>query len=182
MNTLWYLAILSGGGEHKGSLLDIDPGLIIWTLITFFLLLVLLGKFAWKPIVKTLQEREAKIKDSLDQAEKARREAESLGKKNEELLARAEREAQELIKQAKEAAQKLQSDLIEHAKSEAGKLLDTAKREIDNDKKTALVELRQEVAFLAVHAAGKIIGTTLDVDTHKKIVDEFIKDMPAERN
>lgn len=182
MNTLWYLAILSGGGEHKGSLLDIDPGLIVWTLITFFLLLVLLGKFAWKPIVKTLQERESKIKDSLDQAEKARREAESLGKKNEELLARAEREAQELIRQAKDAAQKLQTDLIEHAKSEAGKLLDTAKREIDNDKKTALVELRQEVAFLAVNAAGKIIGTTLDVDKHKKIVDEFIKDMPAERN
>lgn len=179
MNMLWLLAILSGGGEHKGSLLDIDPGLIFWTIITFFLLLGLLGKFAWKPIVKTLQEREARIKDSLDQAEKARREAESLGRKNEELLARAEREAQELIKQAKEAAQKLQGELIDHAKSEAGKLLESAKREIDNDKKTALMELRHEVAHLAVGAAGKIIGSTLDVDKHKKIVDEFINEMPA---
>jgi F-type H+-transporting ATPase subunit b len=182
MNVLWLMTMISGGGEHKGSLLDIDPGLIFWTAVTFFLLLFFLGKFAWKPIVKTLQEREAKIKDSLDQAEKARREAEALSRKNEELIARAEREAQELMRHAKEAAEKLKTDVVDQAKEEAAKVLETAKKEIDNDKKSALVELRKEVAHMAVAAASKIIATSLDIEKHRKIVDDFIKEMPEGRN
>jgi F-type H+-transporting ATPase subunit b len=182
MKTLLLTFLLLGGGEHKGGLLDIDPGLIIWTLITFFLLLVLLGKFAWKPIIKTLQEREEKIKSSLEEAEKARRDAEGLIAKNNEVLAQAEREAQDIARKAKETADKLKSEITEQAKTEAAKLIASAKKEIDNEKNTALAYLKGEVAGMAVQAAGKIIAVNLDAEKHKKLVDDFIKEIPSGKN
>ena len=182
MKTLLIAFMLLEEGGHKGGLLDIDPGLIIWTLITFGLLLVLLGKFAWKPIIKTLQEREEKIKNSLEQAEKARRDAEGLIAKNNEVLAQAEREAQDIARKAKETAEKLKSEIAEQAKLEAAKMLQAAKKEIDNEKNSALVYLKNEVAGMAVQAAGKIIAANLDTEKHKKLVDDFIKDMPTINN
>lgn len=182
MKTLLMTFMLLEEGGHKGGLLDIDPGLIIWTLITFGLLLVLLGKFAWKPIIKTLQEREEKIRHSLEEAEKARRDAEGLIAKNNEVLAQAEREAQDIARKAKETAEKLKNEIAEQAKIEAAKLLLTAKKEIANEKNSALAFLKNEVAGMAVQAAGKIIGANLDADKHKKLVDDFIKDMPTSKN
>lgn len=172
--------LLSGDGEHKGGLLDIDPGLIIWTLITFFLLLLLLGKFAWGPIVKTLQEREEKIKNSLEEAEKARRDAESLMAKNNEVLAQAERDAQDIARKAKEAADRLKGEIAEQAKLEASKLIENAKKEIENEKNSALLSLRQQVTEMAVGAAGKIIAANLDAGKHKQLVDDFIRQMPSQ--
>jgi F-type H+-transporting ATPase subunit b len=177
MKTLAF--ILLAGDEHKGSLLDIDPGLIVWTLITFTLLLFLLSKLAWKPIIKTLQEREEKIRKSLEEAEKARREAEALIAKNAEMMAQAERDAQELVRRAKEMADKLKLELTEQGKLEAAKMLVTAKKEIENEKNSALSQLKTEVADMVVQAAGKVIGAALDADKHKKIVDDFIKEMPG---
>lgn len=182
MKTLFMAFMLLGEGEHKGGLLDIDPGLIIWTLITFGLLLVLLGRFAWKPIIKALQEREEKIKSSLEEAEKARRDAEGLIAKNNEVLAQAEREAQDIARKAKETADKLKSEITEQAKAEAAKLIASAKKEIDNEKNTALAYLKGEVAGMAVQAAGKIISANLDAEKHKKLVDDFIKEIPAGKN
>ena len=182
MKTLLMTFMLLGEGEHKGGLLDIDPGLIIWTLITFGLLLVLLGRFAWKPIIKALQEREEKIKSSLEEAEKARRDAEGLIAKNNEVLAQAEREAQEIARKAKETADKLKSEITEQAKTEAAKLIASAKKEIDNEKNTALAFLKGEVAGMAVQAAGKIIAVNLDAEKHKKLVDDFIKEIPSGKN
>lgn len=182
MKTLLITFMLFGEGEHKGGLLDIDPGLIIWTLIIFGLLLVLLGRFAWKPIIKTLQEREEKIKNSLEEAEKARRDAEGLIAKNNEVLAQAEREAQDIARKAKETAEKLKNEIAEQAKIEAVKLLATAKKEIENEKNSALVYLKNEVAGMAVQAAGKIIAANLDAEKHKKLVDDFIKEIPTGKN
>lgn len=182
MKTLLMTFMLLEEGGHKGGLLDIDPGLIIWTLIIFGLLLALLGKFAWKPIIKTLQEREEKIRHSLEEAEKARRDAEGLIAKNNEVLAQAEREAQEIARKAKETADKLKNEIAEQAKAEAAKLIAAAKKEIDNEKNTALTYLKNEVAGMAVQAAGKIIGANLDTDKHKKLVDDFIKELPTGKN
>jgi F-type H+-transporting ATPase subunit b len=173
------LILLLAGEEHKGSLLDIDPGLIVWTLITFSLLLFLLSKLAWKPIIKTLQEREEKIRHSLEEAEKARREAEALIARNADMMAQAERDAQELVRRAKEMADKLKLELTEQGKLEAAKMLTTAKKEIENEKNAALSQLKSEVADMVVQAAGKVIGSALDADKHKKIVDDFIKEMPS---
>ena len=183
MNTLCTVIFWLGEtGEHKGGLLDIDPGLIVWTIVTFAILLFILGKFAWKPIIKTLQEREEKIKNSLDEAEKARREAEALIAQNNDLLARAEREANDIMRKAKEEAEKLKANYAAQTKIETDKLLENAKKEIETEKRAALMELRGEISDMVVTAAGKVIGASLDTDKHKKIVDDFIKDLPTNQN
>ncbi len=181
MNMLWIL-MLSGEGEHKGGLLDIDPGLMIWTIITFVVLLVLLKFLAWGPIIEMLQEREGKIRSSLEEAEKARREAAELMGRNNEILAKAERDAQDIARRAKETAEKIAHDIAEKAKVDATKLVETAKKEIESEKQNALSSLRQEVAEMAIQAAGKILAVNLDADKHKKLVDDFIKTIPSSRN
>ncbi len=177
-NGMWILMLWTGEGGHKGGLLDIDPGLMIWTLITFFALLLLLGKFAWKPIIQTLQERESKIKDSLEQAERARKEADALIAKNNEILARAEREAQDVVRKAKEEAEKLKLSYSVQAKIETEKMLDNARKEINGEKNAALIQLKREVSDMVITAAGKVIGSSLDADKHRKVIDDFIKELP----
>ncbi len=179
MKIMWMLWLLFGEGEHKGGLLEIDPGLIVWTIITFSILLVILRMIAWGPIIKMLQEREGKIKKSLEEAEKARREAETMIAKNSDMMAQAERESQELVRRAKETAEKLKGELTEQGKTEAAKMIAAAKKEIENEKNTAMSQLKNEIAEMAVQAAGKVIGAALDADRHKKIVDDFIKQMPG---
>ena len=169
--------ILFGGGG--GGILDIDPGLMIWTTVTFLLLLAFLGKFAWKPIVRTLQDREGKIRESLEQAEKARREAKALMSKNEELIGRAQQEADEIVRQAKDSAEQLRGSLADKAKSEADEMIATAKREIETEKNAALTELRKEVVELALQAASKVVGENLDKETHRKVVSDFIDSIPG---
>ncbi len=179
---IWIMIMWSGDGGHKGGLLDIDPGLMIWTVITFFLLLVLLGKFAWKPIIKTLQEREERIKDSLEEADRARREADALIAKNNEILARAEREAQDVVRKAKEEAEKLKVSYQIQARAETDKMLENARKEIQSEKNAAVVQLKKEMADIVVTAAGKVIGSALDADKHRKVIDDYIKDIPVSRN
>lgn len=182
MKTLLLLHMISGGGEHKGGLLDIDPGLIFWTIVTFVILLVLLRLTAWGPIIKMLEEREEKIKNSLEEAEKARREAAALTEKNQEIMAKAEREAQEVARRAKENAEKLKTEIMDQAKAEAARLVAEARTQIENEMNSAISTLRKEVGDMAVTAAGKILATNLDSDKHKKLIDDFIKDMPVGRN
>jgi len=181
-NMMWMLVLWSDEGGHKGGLLDIDPGLMIWTIITFFLLLFLLGKFAWRPIIKTLQEREEQIRGSLEQADKARREADVLIAKNNEILAKAEREAQDVVRKAKEEAEKLKTSYQLQAKVETDKMLNTARKEIESEKNAAVVQLRREMADLVVTAAGKVIGSALDGDKHRKVIDDFINELPVSKN
>ena len=105
--------------EKVGSPLDINPGVIIWTTVTFLILLWVLKKTAWRPILNSLSERENFIKDSLEQAEKARKDAEILYEKNKENLAKAEEEAQKVIEQGREYAENLKKQILEESKTEA---------------------------------------------------------------
>ena len=182
MKISWLLMIWLGGGGQKGGLLDIDPGLMIWTAITFFLLVIVLGKFAWKPIIKTLQEREERIRGSLEQADRARREAESLMERNNEILARAELEAQSIMKKALESAEHLKTEIIKEASATAAEFRNTAMQEMEREVTAAKIQLQREVAELAVQAAAKVIATTLSTDQHRKIVDDFIRELPAQKN
>ncbi len=182
MNLSCFFLTWLGGGEHKGGLLDIDPGLMIWTVITFALLLIVLGKFAWKPIIKTLQEREERIRGSLEQADRARREAESLMERNNEILARAELEAQSIMKKAQESAERLKSEIFKEANAKAAEFRNTAIQEMEREVTSAKIQLQREIADLAVQAAAKVIAATLSTDQHKKIVDDFIRELPTQKN
>ena len=156
---------------------DINPGLSIWTTVVFVLLVLVLGKFAWKPLIKTLRDREDKIRDSLEQAERARAEAAELLKQNERNIARADEEYRKIIREAKALGEKVKEDIEGKAHQHAQHELQAAKEEIQRDIEAAKQQLRGEVADLAIKAAEKILDETLDAAKHKKIVDNALNQL-----
>jgi len=159
-------------------MLEINPGLVVWTTLTFIILVVVLKKVAWKPILAALEEREAHIQSSIERAEHAKVEAERLLEQHRQQIAGAEAEAQKIIKESRDLAQKLKSEMEEAAKRQSQQMIEQAKQEIDRNKDAALAQLRSEVADLAIMAAGKILNESLDVNRHRKIVDEALKSLP----
>ena len=164
-------------------MLSLDPGVMIWAWITFVVLLFLLYKIAWKPILSAIDNREKLIQDSIEQAEKAKKESEELLEKHEKLIRNAEEEAQKIIKENKELAEKSRQELIEHAKEESNKLREKAKLEIEHEKEIALQALRSEVVDLTMTATKKLIGDVLDDSKHRGIIENYIQKLPeSEKN
>ena len=164
--------------KSEGGLLSVEPGLIIWTIIIFILLLLILKKFAWKPLLSSLSNRENMIKESVDKAESLRQEAEKLLDENKKLLEQADAESRKRIQEGKEYGEKLKNDIIGKANEATKKMLDQAKSEIEREKLSALNELKEEVASLAIKAAGMIIDENLDDAKQKKIIDGLITKIP----
>jgi F-type H+-transporting ATPase subunit b len=160
------------------DILHPNVGLIFWTIVSFIILVVILGKFAWKPILQALHEREQKIRSALEQADKARSEAAELLKQNEKNMARAEEEYQKMMREAKSLAEKTKEDIVGKARLQAEQELKRASDEIQRNLEAAKQRLRSEVADLAIKAAEKILDETLDAQRHKKIVDSFLGQLP----
>ena len=171
------LAFLAFSGESSGGLLDVNPGLIFWTVITFVILLFILKKMAWGPILNSLNERENFIKDSIDKAEKAQADAEKLLAENNANLAKAEEEAQKIIEQGREYSDKLKVQMLEESKNEAKKLITEATSEIERKNQEAFNNLKDQVADIAIDAAEKIIRANLDKEKQTKLINEYIKDL-----
>lgn len=166
------MVFLAGGG-----LLSFDTGFAIWVLISMLIFLWIMGKYAVPPIVKALNDREQRIKDSLESAEKAIAKAEQISKDNKKAMREAEVKAQQIRKEAIEEAEILRSERIEKAKQEASKLLEDARNTIEQEKRRALIELRNEVADLAVQSASVILDAELDKEKNSKLVDEYINNL-----
>lgn len=164
----------SSGG---GGLLSVNMGLAFWTTLTFIILLFILTKFAWKPILNALKQREEAIKDSLEQAEKAKEEAKQILSENQNSLAKAEDEARKIIEQSKQYAEGLKEQILKESKEQAKKLIEEASAEIDRKKDAAFSELKNQVAEISVKAAEKILRENLDVQKNKQIVDKYISDI-----
>lgn len=160
-----------------GGILSFNTGFAIWVLISMLVFLYIMGKYAVPPIMKALDERESRIKESLESAEKALAKAEQISKDNEKALREAEFKAQKIRKEALEDAELMRSEKIEKAKQEAEKILVNARSAIEQEKQKALVELRNEVSELAIKAASLIMQSELDKDKNKKLVDSFINDL-----
>jgi F-type H+-transporting ATPase subunit b len=122
-------------------MLQLDPGLIIWTVITFIILLVILRAVAWNPLVGALSQREKTIANALEKAEKAQEQAEKLLEENNRRLGQAEQEAQKIIRSGKEAANKARSELIEKSQQDARRMLDEAKAEIQREREHFVMRL-----------------------------------------
>lgn len=159
-------------------MLEAHPGTIIWTLITFLVVLVVLKKTVWKPLLQALDEREQRIRGALQEAERARAEAAATLDEHRQILAGAEEEARQIIRQSREAAAKLHQEIVDKTHVESQHLLEQARRAIDSEKRAALIELRREVADLAVRAAGLIIDANLDDEKNRKLVDDMITRLP----
>lgn len=138
-----------------------EIGLIFWTTIAFGVLFFVLSKYAWKPILNSVNERESSIKEALDEAEKARLEMQNLQADNERILkeARAEREA--MLKEARELKSKMIADAKDEAQTQASKMIEQAQTAIESEKKAAMAELKNHVAGLAVDIAEKVVRDEL---------------------
>lgn len=161
---------------------DINTGPILWTIINFVILLAILGKLGWKPIVEALEKRETSINDALDQAEKAQEDAKKTLADNRAILAKAEAEAQDVLRDSREYAQKIRDEAMGKAEAEARGLIDRANQEIERSKKEALNSLRSEVAVLAVGASEKILKETLDEEKGTKLVEAYLNETAAVAN
>lgn len=179
MKTISYLLLLafSEGAEKGGSPLDVNPGVILWTVVTFVFLLFILKKMAWKPILNSLSERENFIKESLEKADKAQKDAEKLISDNKASLRKSEEEAQKIIEQSRELAEKLRADTIEKSKIEAKKLIADAMNEIERKNTEAFNKLKDQVADIAVSAAEKILRENLDKEKQVKLVNKYLDDL-----
>ena len=151
-------------------MLEINPGLIIWTIVTFACLYFVLAKFAWKPMLKALNQREEKIHGALQEAERARAETAEMLKQNEKNLARAEEEYQKMIREGKALAEKLKEDIVTKAKQQAQQELKLASEEIQRNVDAAKLQLRAEIADLAIKATEKILEETLDEKKQKQLI------------
>lgn len=160
------------------ELLTPAVGLVFWTTITFLLLLVVLGKFAWTPILNTVKEREVSIRESLAQAEKARDEMAKLQADNQKLLNEAKEERAKILKEAKEIGDKLISEAREKASAEYSKKVADASLEIEAQKLAAIAEVKNNAGKLSVEIAEKILRRELaDQSAQEAYATSLVNDL-----
>lgn len=152
-------------------------GLIFWTTITFLILLYLLGRFAWKPILGAVRKREHSIKEALASAEKAREEMAQLKSENEKILQEARNERDEILKDARSMREKMIADAKSQANTEADKMIESAREQIQNEKMRAVTDLKNLVGSLSIEIAEKILRQELDnPEKQKELVNRQLED------
>ena len=172
------ILLLSEEVHEKPSLLSVNPGLIIWTIIIFVLLLILLKKVAWGPLIKALNNREETIKSSIENAEQQLKDAQELLEQNKKVLSEANAQAQKIIIDGREMATKLRDDIVNKASEDSRKIVEQSKQEIEQQKVTAMEQMKDEISDLAIKTAEIILNETLDAKKQKKIVDDFLNRIP----
>ena len=157
---------------------DFSPGLFFMQAFILLVLILLLKKFAWKPILSAISEREDSIANALESAEKAKEEMQKLHTENETLLQQAREERGLILKEAREAKDKMISDAKITAQTEADRIIESAKQSINNEKMAAMTELKNQVATISLEIAEKIIKQELsDDDKQKTLIGNLIEDV-----
>ncbi|WP_457617010.1 F0F1 ATP synthase subunit B [Lutibacter sp.] len=153
-------------------------GLFFWQTVLFVGLVILLKKFAWKPILDAVNEREEGIKNALDEAENARKEMQNLKSDNERILKEARAERDTLLKEAREMKESIISEAKGEAQLQANKVIEQAKATIEAEKQAAIVDLKNQVAELSIEIAEKVVKRELsDKDKQEKLVEEMLKEV-----
>jgi len=158
-------------------MLQINPGLILWTIITFLIVLMILRWTAWKPLLGALTAREEKIRASIEQAEQARQQAQALLEEHRRQMAAAEDQVQRILSEGRALADRHRAEIAEKAENSARRMIAQAKEEIQREKDAALIQLRAEVADLAIGAAGKILDKNLDTPAQRSLADAAIREI-----
>jgi F-type H+-transporting ATPase subunit b len=161
----------------NNPLVQVDPGLFIWTILTFLVLLTLLAKFAWRPLLQSLEARQETIRKSLADAEKARQELERLNQESETIINRARVEAESIVGASRADAERLRGELREKARGEAEGIVRNAERQIQLETARALEQIRNEAADLSVAIASKIIQKNLTKEDNERLIDEALKQL-----
>lgn len=165
----------NGGSEPPNPLVQLDPGLFFWTILTFVTLSFVLSKFAWKPLLAALKEREDEINKSLDDATKAKSELEKINIQSEEIISKAKTDAQVIHSESKAMAEKVRSEMIEKAHEEVKTLKDKAEKEINMEKDRVLNDIKKEVVDLSIVVAEKLIKKNMSEDDNEKLINETLR-------
>jgi F-type H+-transporting ATPase subunit b len=153
-------------------------GLIFWMTLSFLILVLILKKYAWKPILKMLKERETRIDEALHEADKAREEMKSLKASNEQLLKEAKEERDAMLRSAREVKDKIIEEARVTAGEEASRIVESAKQSIHYEKMQALVELKNQIAILSIEIAEKLVQDELSKDQkQEKLVEKLINEI-----
>jgi F-type H+-transporting ATPase subunit b len=163
-----------GGGQE---LIQPQLGTVFWTLLTFAIMVALLGRYAWKPLLGALEAREGSIRDSLDHARREREEAAGLLEQQRSLLTEARRERAEALAQGRRDAEKLKAEIIDEAQRQREQLLRQADAQLATSVRRARAELRAFTSDLAIQAAGKLLSKNLDEPTQRRLVEEYLDDL-----
>jgi F-type H+-transporting ATPase subunit b len=159
-----------------------DPGLFIWTILTFLVLAGLLAKFAWRPLLKALEDRQASIRKSLDDAQLAKQELERLQQESVQIIRQARVEAESIISQSRSDAGRLREEMRQKAKSEADAIVKNAERQIQLETTRALQQIRHEAIDLSVMIASKIIQRNLSKEDNDRLIEEALRQVEARKH
>ncbi|HXV74996.1 MAG TPA: F0F1 ATP synthase subunit B [Candidatus Polarisedimenticolaceae bacterium] len=167
-------AAAEGGGS---SLIEPKFGTIFWTLITFGALVFVLGRYAWKPLLGALREREGSIEESLEQARCDRQQAESLLAQQRELVEQSRRERAAAVEHGRRDAEKLKADILDEARAQRQKMLEQTQLQIEAGMRQARAELRSDTVDLALAAAKKLLVRSLDETAHRTLIEEYLAEL-----
>jgi F-type H+-transporting ATPase subunit b len=168
-----------GGGEGGGGLYDMNTGLSFWTLVVFGILVFILGKYAWGPILGAVEAREKGIQSALDEAASRNQEAARMLAEHKEQLADARRQASELIAEGKAAGESVRKDIEEKARAEAQGIVERARQDIERERDAALETLRRESVDLALAAASRLMHENLDQAKDRELVERYLSSLGA---
>ena len=165
----------------NNPLVQPDPGLFIWTIVTFLVLLALLAKFAWKPLLQALESRQDMIRKALDDAEQAKRELERLNQQSAQIIATARLEADAIVTRSRADAERLKEDLKQQARAEAATIVRNAERQIQLETARALEQIRHEAVDLSVMIASKLLRRNLSKEDNEQLIEEALKQVEEAR-
>ena len=171
------LVALPAAAQEEGgrpNLLEPHAGLMFWTLIIFVLLLVVLSKFAFKPLVAAVEARERSLEEAIEGAKRDREAAAALLAEQRAQIDRARTEAQQFIAEGRAAGEKMRADMLEQTRQQQEELLTRARREIASERERAVAELRREAVDLAIAGAGRVIERNLDDQSNRQLVESFL--------
>ena len=163
----------------NNPLVQPDPGLAIWTIITFLVLLWLLAKFAWRPMLSALEARRETIRKSLDDAQQARRELEEVNKESSRILKKAHAEAESILSKSRIDAETLREEMKQKARADADAIVREARRQIETETGRALRQIRGEIADLSVEIASKLIRRDLSKEDNSALIEDTLRQLES---
>lgn len=163
--------------EGGGGLFTVNPGLSIWTIVVFLLVLFVLGKWAWGPILGAVEAREEGIRDSIAEAKQLQEEAHELLERQRRELAEARRQAQEIVAEGREAGERVRREIEERAREESEKIIERARTEIGRERDRALEVIRGESVDLALAVARRILEDRLDTEADRGLVERYLNEV-----
>jgi F-type H+-transporting ATPase subunit b len=166
----------------NNPLVQPDPGLFIWTILTFLVLVGLLARFAWRPLMEALERRQTTIAKSLEDAQRARQELERLQRESAQMMASARGEAEAIVSRSRSDAEALREELKQKARAEAAAIVKNAERQIQLETARAVQQIRQEAVDLSVAIASKILRRQVSKEDNEGLIEETLKQVESRRH